>query len=201
MAPRESARQASPAQIAEAVRQLCPPKTIVHGSGGTVTGCRACPPGTAFRGLFKNGPWGIDRATSGHFISPASSSILIDGSGCDPHVYNFGGTYVFLLENGHPKLLRYDPGLLTEPCRALRLRNGRDFLVCEGEWGAQGYISRYIESVVFAPDGKGRHRFLFMTHDTVGMCGETVEGKPDGPVQRTLIVAVTGSISRSLPGS
>lgn len=190
MALRESAKQASPAQIAQAAAQLCPPNTIVRGSDGRVTGCRYCPAGTEFHGFFKNGPWGIDQATIGHFLSSASSSIMVDGTGCDPHSNNFGGTYVFSLQAGRPKLLRYNPGLMTSPCRQLRLRNGRDFLVCEGEGGAQGYVTRYIYSVRFAPDGKGSHTFLFMTHDTVRMCGETVEGKPDGPIQRSRIIAV-----------
>lgn len=190
MALRESAPQASPGDVAKAVAQICPPATIIRNSEGTVTGCRTCPPGTAFHGFFKNGVWGINRATTAHFTSPAFLDVLIEGGGCDPHSENFGGTYVYRMVAGSPKLLRYDPGLLTHPCRQVRLLDDRDFLVCEGEWGAQGYKSRFVYSAIFRPDGSAQRKFPFMTHDTVGRCGETLYGKPDGPTQRSQILSV-----------
>jgi hypothetical protein len=188
----EHAPQASPSLAAKALAQICPPSAILRDAGGKVTGCNTCPPGTSGVIMGDHYRWALSGATVGHFTSARASNILLEGGGaCEPHSDNYGGTYVFALHSGSPKLLRYNPGLSTSPCRQLLLQDGRNFLVCEDENDGQGYRDLYIYSAVFNAKGKGRQTFLFWTEDNLGACGDWLaHGEKPVPLQASRILSV-----------
>jgi hypothetical protein len=74
-------------------------------------------------------------------------------------------------------LVRYEQGLIADDCKKLRQRNGRDALVCKNRWGAQGWLSNFAYLVQFDAEGRSKTRSIFQTEDTVGTCGEDVDGK------------------------
>ncbi len=173
---RQDAPQASPVTVAKALAQICPSNAIIRNAASEPAGCQVCPPGTTSERLGmpgqQEGRWVVSGKTLGRFTSADSVNLLLEGDGCEPHANNFGGTFVFSLREGSPKLLRYDAGLMTSPCRELRLRDGRNFLVCENDWQNQGWQSSFVYSLVFGVDGEARRTFLFMTHDSTGTCGD-----------------------------
>ncbi len=166
------------ADIEKAVALLCQPKDIIRSKDGKVTGCKVCPEGTQFR---SDGPmsdhWGLYGATFGHFTSPTDDNLLISGASCDSHSMNWGGTFLFTLKLGRPRLVRYDMGLITDSCHKFTLSSGRDFLVCKGGWTGQGEDNSYVFSAVFDASGEAATDFLFSTRDTGGTCGDPDDTK------------------------
>jgi len=178
-----------PSDITKAIRKVCPEEAINGTDEGGAIGCAECPPGTAMQGE-KGFDWELKHVTLGHFISPTSDTLLLSGSGCEPHSLSFGGTFVFALELGKARLLDYREGLITEGCQKLPLRDDRDFLVCEDRWGAQGYEASYVCGVVFDSTGKGTVQAIFEADDNVRTCGADVDGNFLGPVHHSSIKAV-----------
>ena len=180
--------RANPAEIGDALAEICPRNNIIWKEDGTASGCSICPAGTTFQDERGQGfELRLRRATLGHFTSPQAENIILSVVGCEPHSTNFGGSFVFVLESGRPRFLAYNQALITEPCHKLNFPNGRNFLVCRMEWGGQGMQWSYIYSVAFERDGKSEITPIFTTEDTVGTCGEGAEGTPTGPVQRSSI--------------
>jgi hypothetical protein len=180
---------ARPSDTANAIRKVCPEEAIKRTDEGRVTGCAECPLGTAMRGE-KAIDWKLEHVTRGHFTSPDSEVLLLSGRGCEPHSLSFGGTFVFALELGKPRLLEYREGLITKDCQELPLRDHRDFLVCADRWGAQGYDVSYLYSVVFDLAGKTTVQAVFETDDNVRTCGADADGNSLGPVHHSSIKAV-----------
>jgi hypothetical protein len=178
-----------PSDIDNAIEQVCPEGAIKRTDAGRIVGCAECPPGTAFRGE-KGMDWELKQVTLGHFTSPISNTLLLSGSGCEPHSLSFGGTYVFALGLDKPSLLDYREGLITEDCHKLPRRDGRDFLVCQDRWGAQGYEASYLYAVVFDSTGKSAVQAVFEADDNVLSCGADVYGNFLGPVHHSSINAV-----------
>jgi hypothetical protein len=134
--------------------------------------------------------WELKHAIAGHFTSPISETLLLGGIGCEPHSLSFGGTFVFALGLGKPRLLDYREGLIIENCQKLPLRDRRDFLVCNDRWGAQGYETSYLYDAVFDSTGKSTVQAIFETDDNVATCGADADGNFLGPVQHSSIKAV-----------
>lgn len=202
------------AEIVDALAEICPGSNISWNEDGSVSGCSICPAGTTFQDERGEGfQLQLRRATFGHFTSPQADSIVLSFVGCEPHSTNFGGSFVFVLESGRPRISAYNQALITERCHKLSFPNGRDFLVCQIQWGGQGMQWSYIYSVAFERDGKSEITPIFTTEDTVGTCGENPEGTPAGPVQRSSIenirfadlngdgktdIAITATLGRKL---
>ncbi|MFI5421409.1 MAG: hypothetical protein ACHQ1H_10625 [Nitrososphaerales archaeon] len=177
------------ADVTIAISEICAPNNIVTGPNGAAMGCRTCPKGSVFQDE-QSMHWDLKRALSGHFTSSDEENIILSVNGCEPHSMNFGGTFVFLRDNSKLKLLSYNGSLITERCHKLRSPDGRDFLVCQGEWGGQGSVASFIYQVVF--DGKGASKTIpiFETSDSMLTCGKDLRGKPDSPVQKSEIRTV-----------
>jgi len=116
--------------------------------------------------------WGLYAVTPGHFTSPQDDNLLLDGSGCDSHANNFGGSFMFTLKSGKPRLLHYDQGLVTSQCHKFAFSDGRDFLVCQGGWTGQGENIAIVSMSSFDPTGKDVTTILFTTTDTTFTCGD-----------------------------
>src|SRR5579863_7066357 len=82
------------ADVEAAVGTLCVSRDITRSKDGNVSGCRVCPKDTDFGGT-SNSSWEIYAETPGHFTSPQDEDLLLDGTGCDSHANNFGGSFMF----------------------------------------------------------------------------------------------------------
>lgn len=180
---------ARPSDIADAMGKICPEGAIKRTEEGRVTGCAECPPGTAMQDM-EGINWELGHVAVGHFTSPISEALLLGGRGCEPHSLSFGGTFVFAIGLGKPRLLDYREGLTIEDCHKLPLRDGRDFLVCADRWGAQGFVASYLYSAIFDSTGKSTVQAIFETDDTVGTCGADADGNFLGRVCHSSIKAV-----------
>jgi hypothetical protein len=116
--------------------------------------------------------WGVYGTTFGHFTSPTDDNLLLSGAGCDSHAMNWGGSFLFTFNQGQPKVVRYDQGLITDKCHKFALAGGREFLVCQGGWTGQGENVSTVFSAAFDATGKDTQEFLFSTTDTGGNCGD-----------------------------
>jgi hypothetical protein len=166
-------KQAGGAELLEAV---CPGHVVV----GESVECKiVCPEFTAMKGYDLN--WGVARIIRGHFLSPTSDDAVLSMLGCESHSFNFGGTTLFTRKSGKWTKLWYKGGVPTENCHRVRLKRGREILVCLGESGGQGFQSSvlYIEDLL-SPKGAlmadYRAKF-FSINDTVATCGYDFENE------------------------
>ncbi len=181
--------EASKTEIANAVAQICSPNEIILKSGDPV-GCQSCPSGSDFEENPTLG-WHLEHVTTGHFTSANQENIILSSLGCESHARNFGGSFILLRDPVKPKLLRYNPSLITTRCHKSRFADGRDFLVCQDEWGAQEWLWSSIYAIAFDEAGTGSvFSRLFETFDSALTCGEDSDGKPGGSVQSSKIKSV-----------
>lgn len=157
-----------PSDIESAVSLLCQAKDIKRGKNGGVEGCRTCPEGTSLRGS----EWEIYAQTPGHFTSAQVDNLILDGTGCDSHADNFGGSFVFSIELGKARLMHYNPGLITDQCHKFAYSDGRNYLICRGGWSGQGEADPYVFMASFDTKGVGSSFNLIALRDTTGTCGD-----------------------------
>jgi hypothetical protein len=164
---------ASDADIERSVPMFCPPREILRGKDGKISGCSKCPTGTDFYGTGDRSQWELRDGTMwGHFTSASAENLIVSGFGCDSHAHNFGGSYVFTRRAGKLRLLKYDPALFVGDCHAFPFPDRRDFLVCKGGWVGQGDASGYIVLTVFDATGESKDSKVMTVMDTTGTCGE-----------------------------
>ena len=173
------APEVKPADIEAAVAAICAPADIIRSNNGSASGCKKCPVGTQFHGE-NMGEWELRKAITGHFTSPTADNLMIDGFNCDSHSENFGGTFVFSMSAGKPRLLKYDMGLITENCNKFRYADGREFLVCRGGWSGQGEFDANVFLARFDAAGKDSQTTIFRTSFTIGPCGDSSSGSVEG---------------------
>ena len=161
---------AKDADIAAALGLICPADKIKHGKEGKVSGCATCPRGTDFFGQGQS-KWEIYAATPGHFISAKDDDLLIDGQGCDADASGNGGSFVFAINAGKVKLIRYEKGLITDQCFKFAYADGRDGLVCRDGSYLQGEGDERVFVTSFDATGKSLLKALVRARDTTGTCG------------------------------
>ena len=162
---------AKQADIEAAVRLICPTGKTTHGKDGKLSGCAVCPKGTDFHGQ-ANTAWEMYAETPGHFTSAKDDNLLLDGTGCDSHANNFGGTFVFSVAGEKVRLLHYENGLTTNQCQKFAYADGRNGLVCRGGWSGQGLSELTVFVTSFGVSGKAMTKVLVHATDTTGTCGE-----------------------------
>ncbi|HEY1579318.1 MAG TPA: hypothetical protein VGF82_19800 [Terracidiphilus sp.] len=165
---------AKQAEIEAAVQLICPAGKATHGKDGKVSGCAVCPRDTDFQGQ-PNTPWEMYAETPGHFTSAKDDNLLLDGTGCDSHANNFGGTFVFGVAGEKARLLHYENGLITDQCQKFAYGDKRDGLVCHGGWSGQGLAEMTVFVTSFAASGKASTKVLVHTTDTTAACGQDRE--------------------------
>lgn len=165
------------ADVESALSQICPTKDLVREANASVSGCNGCPKETAFYGNSRI-TLDIYRVTFGHFTSPNSDDLILDGAGCDPHSMNFGGSFVFSFSSGKPRLLKYNQGLMTDQCYEFSRADQQEFLVCKGQWGGQGEGDEYVFMAAFGADGKATSATVFSTRENIEPCDDPT-GKID----------------------
>lgn len=186
--------------IEGAVRLICPTGKITRGKDGKVSGCAVCPKGTDFYGQTQN-QWEMYAETPGHFTSAKDDNLVLDGTGCDAHASNFGGSFVFALVGGSLRLLRYEKGLITNQCQKFVYADGRDGLVCRGGWSGQGEADQSVVIAAFDASGRATTRTLIRVTDTTGTCGEDkAQVVQQGGISEVQFVSKPGSGTADRPG-
>jgi hypothetical protein len=79
------------------------------------------------------GEFRADAVYHGHFLSPTSEDALLSESGCETHQELFGGAVLLTKRSQLWKMVWYKPGVLTEKCHKVALRDRREILVCIGQ--------------------------------------------------------------------
>ena len=176
--PNASPPAANQADVEAAVGLLCKPADIIRSKNGNASGCKSCPEGTDFFGQ-NMGEWELRNSLSGHFTSAQDNDLIVGGFDCDSHANNFGGSFIFSLKSGKPRLLRYDSGLLIDQCRKFRYADGREFLVCRGGWTGMGENVSSVFLARFDSAAKDTETTVFTTTDTSGMCDDDSTRKVD----------------------
>jgi hypothetical protein len=159
------------ADVEAAVAAICPTRDITRSKNGGVSGCRVCPEGTDFAGEAQSN-WGLYAETPGHFTSDQDDNLLLDGTGCDSHANNFGGSFMFSLKSGKARLLKYDKGLVSSQCHKFAYADARDFLVCRVGWTGMGEIDQTVFMAAFDASGKDMTTNLISVRNTTFACGE-----------------------------
>lgn len=157
------------ADIEAAVGVICSPSDITRAKDGSVSGCRVCPKGTGFY-RYGRTEWEMYAETPGHFTSPHDNNLLLNGIGCDPDESNNGGSFMFTLKSGKPRLLKYNQGLITSRCHKFAYPDGRDFLVCRGGSYLQGEGHETVFMASFDAVGTSVTRDLIVITDMTGTC-------------------------------
>ena len=160
------------ADIEAAVSLICKTKDIKRRKDGKVDGCRTCPEGTDFHGEGQS-EWQMYAETPGHFTSAQDDNLILDGTGCDSHANNLGGSFVFKIVAGKARLVRYNPGLITDECHKFDFTDGRNYLICRGGWFGQGEADATVFMAIFDAIGKGVVSNLISVRDTTGTCGDS----------------------------
>ena len=167
-------KQSAGAALLEA---YCPGRVVV----GEVIGCRGpCPDVAAFGG--EDLGRSMSAVTRGHFLSPQSNDAVLSMSGCEPHSESFGGTVLLTRRSQKWTMLWYKAGVDTSQCHKVKLRDGREILVCLGGWGGQGLVETglWVEDLRAATPmiAGGDERPFFEVWDNTGTCGENPEDDP-----------------------
>jgi hypothetical protein len=159
------------ADVEAAVALLCKPADMIRSKNGNASGCKACPEGTDFFGQ-NMGEWELRNTLVGHFTSAEDNELIVSGFNCDSHANNFGGSFIFSLNTGKPRLLRYNSGLITDTCHKFRYADGREFLVCRGGWSGQGENDASVFLTRFDAAAKNVDDMIFRTFDATATCGD-----------------------------
>ena len=178
---------AQPADVEAAVRLICPAAKMTRAKDGRVSGCSVCPRATDFHGD-SGSSWDMYAETPGHFTGAKSDNLVLGGTGCDPHVNNFGGSFVFAVNAGKVRLMRYDQGLITEQCLKFAYADGRDGLVCRGGWFGQGVGDVYVFVTSFDAMGKSTQKTLITSSDTTGTCGDDAQVVQESAIKDVQLV-------------
>jgi hypothetical protein len=134
---------------------------------GKVTGesCSQCPGSD-------EGPWTFSALVVGHFRAPASDDAFAGAASC----HYPGRAWPIALRLGKQNgawteidtLLAFDPG----KCIRRKLRDGRDFLICESYDYQRDGERVYGLSALSIQDGQPRFDTLFNASDTIRTCRE-----------------------------
>lgn len=149
--------------------------------GGAQTGeCRVCPSFTNDNGF--DDKMTLEGVTYGKFLNSKDTYALLDLSGCEPHANNFGGS-VLLRWRGltHWELVKYFPGLRSYDCQKYPAVNGRELLLCRGDYEGMGIVDTSLFSLDFARFAAGASEPevtpLFMLEDSREACLKTASAQ------------------------
>jgi hypothetical protein len=180
-------RPLSQSEDQQIIQTICPGHTE---KSGKVDCGKNCPSAGAMEYM----DWSLDRITLGHFLSPTSDDAVISTQGCEPHALNFGGSILLTRPSGRWEMEWYKAGVETSNCHKVQLSDGREILVCLGDYGGQGNVltDLYVEDLLSPHTSQmAAHWHFFQIFDNFGTCGENFENESEPfPVRRTSIEKV-----------
>jgi len=143
-----------------------------------------CPDFTGFGKIGDRFSWSLGAVTRGHFLSPTSDDAVLWMQGCESHQDNFGGTVLLTKRSQRWSMLWYKTAVQTARCHKVRLRNGREILVCMGGAGAQGATATSLYSKdLLSPKptlmagGSDDDGTFFAAFDSTELCGWNNDNK------------------------
>lgn len=144
-------------------RELLAP---VCASGAATGTCTPCP---AFTGG-QNDILTPNTVIYGHFTDARATDALVDMSGCEPHVNNFGGSLLMRWQGlTNWKLLRYVQGLRSGQCLNLPAPDGRDQVLCQSGYAGMGTMLESL-SLMDLKRLDGPLQILFTATDDTEAC-------------------------------
>lgn len=157
-------------RIAGPLRAACPgvlARRVPQNGGDAEWTCNACPAETHS----PSDSWTLTSTIFGNFTSADSEDAILSTYGCLPHAAGPpGGSFlVKRRKDGGWQLMDYAMTLFTWECRKIRLRDGRNALVCENEDSHQGAGETWYEMVT-AEHGKLDSQQIFLLKDSVTSC-------------------------------
>lgn len=184
----------------EYLQAVCPG----HVSVSPKIGCgEYCPSFTGFGEFGDNFEWYIEEIIRGHFLSAGSDDAVLSMAGCEPHSTNFGGTILLSRKSGTWKMLWYKAGVDTSRCHKVRLKDGRDILLCLGEAGGQGNVTTdlYLEDLLNPTPSlmAGSDSAFFSMFDNTLTCGfDLIDDNKANPITQGVIDKVeVGDVTRN----
>ena len=158
--PARDSRAPTAKEAAELLAVVCP-----GASQGNA--CKPCPAFTSFKG--EDDALTLSAVTYGRFSDAKATDAILNLSGCEPHVNNFGGS-VRLRWQGltNWKFLEYSPGDRANDCLKFPLRDGREALVCSSYYANMGVEIEGLGMTDYAK-AKGS-QFLMSVSSNLGQC-------------------------------
>ncbi len=144
------------------VQNICPKqvRTETLKSGAVAYGCGGCPAFTSFHSEApskdKEPNFELRKVLTGSFTHAGAKEVLAEFFGCEPHVYNFGGTLILDQSGQALKRIRWVPGPIGL-VRTYRLTSGRDLVLSQGGYTGQGITTAWVSTDDFSkqePDGQ-----------------------------------------------
>jgi hypothetical protein len=136
------------------VQAICPKQARTETlKNGTSYGCGGCPAFTSFHSdkpsQGKEPDFELRKLLTGAFTRAGSKEVLAEFFGCEPHVYNFGGTLILDQAGPTLKRVRWVPGPIGL-VRTYRLTSGRDLVLSQGGYTGQGISTGWVSTYDFA---------------------------------------------------
>jgi len=108
----------------------------------------------------------------GHFLSSKQKLLLVVYySDCEPHASNWGGSLVFEQSGASFIFKGYQQGLVFSQCM-IKIVSGKDRLICDGGFLAQGYLETALYEVVFLGNSAEKmtldYKILLSVTDSAG---------------------------------
>jgi hypothetical protein len=182
------------AVVVGALKQICPRGQLSFDKQDNPSGCRDCPHETTEWDAEETGAqgWDLQRAFMGHFASAGEEDLVLSGRGCEAHMANYGGSFIFAVTGSVPRLLRYNGALITEKCHKFRFQSSPDMLVCTDNWGSMGVVDSYVYAVKFGRDGESKVDRIFATVDKSrdNACGISFADDKPTSVEESQITAM-----------
>lgn len=169
--------------IEAAVGAVCKADAIIRSTAGDLIGCRVCPEETTDSLSASTVGWRLNAITPGHFTSASADELLLGITGCEPHAMNFGGSFLFVREDGTVRAVKYVQGELTDRCHKFAYADGRNFLICQQGWTGQGETFDNVVVMSFNAGEETVSTNLLRTEDTTMTCGPAMLT----PVQKSAI--------------
>jgi hypothetical protein len=130
---RSDAARVTPLELQTYLKSICPEHI-------NPSGCDTCPDSSAFTPE----KWTVQAVFLGHFLSPSSEDALVSGSGCEPHLNGYGGSFLFDKQQGSWHRVRYLAGMIAQECKKLSGSDGRDRLLCANADLGQGIVVAFL---------------------------------------------------------
>ena len=166
------ARLPSEAEAMGILRTVCPGQIKkVELKSGTDYGCGGCPSLTSFAGADpsngKDPDFDLRQVLEGSFTRPGASEMLAEFFGCEPHVYNFGGTILLEKAGDNWRRVRYMNGIIGLMRTYPRL-DGRDIVLDQAGYTGQGISTGSISIYDFSVKPDPSVHELLRVEDTSG---------------------------------
>ena len=145
---------------------ICGPDNIaLNFNAETIDRCKTCP---SFTGNREEKGVEIEQVIYGSFTAPGMDEAVVDLSGCEGHVNNWGGSILLRSDRQHWSMVRYEPGVRSLDCLNFS-HDGINSLVCENGYINQGYVANWLDKLEFPENTIATTQLISVTSNS-GSC-------------------------------